>query len=335
MSERLRSRYLGLDITSPLVASASPLTGQFESLEQLAQAGIGAVVLPSLFEEQIEHEEGRVAHLHDFGADAFPEALDYFPELESYNTGPDRYLRTIEEAKQRLDVPVIASLNGSTRGGWVRYATMMQEAGADAIELNVYFVPTDPTVDGQAVETRYVELVEAVRPAISIPLSVKIAHAFTAPVNFALRLVQAGADGLVLFNRILRPRLDLESMQLVPHLELSTPTELLRSQLWIGILRDHTTASLAGSGGVHEPEAALRLLMVGADVAMTTSALLQHGAGHVRELLDGMLTWLDANEYESVDQLRGSMSYANCPDPTAYERANYMRTLAFWTSQPI
>jgi dihydroorotate dehydrogenase (fumarate) len=335
VSAKLKTRYLGLDLASPVVASASPITDDVHVMARLEEAGAGAVVMPSLFEEQIEHEELSVARLQDFGSHGYAEAMDYFPELDTYNTGPDRYLKRIEEAKRQVSIPVIASLNGATPGGWVHYAGLMQQAGADALELNVYFLPTDPKMSGSDVVQRYVDLVTAVREAVTIPLAVKVAHGFSAPLSMGLRLIEAGANGLVLFNRYLRPDLDLETMQLVPRLVLSTPEEVRRSLLWIGILRDHTDASLAGSTGVHSWREAMKLLLVGADVAMTTSALLDRGPDYLREILHGIETFMDEREYESVDQLRGSMSRANCPDPSAYERANYMRALTEWSGRPI
>jgi dihydroorotate dehydrogenase (fumarate) len=333
VSPDLSTRYLGLELCTPLVASASPITGDLDVLRRLQDAGAGAVVLPSLFEEQIEHEEAQLLQLAHVGADSFGEALDYFPALQHYNSGPDAYLRKLEEARKALSIPVVASLNGATSGGWVHYARRMEEAGASALELNVYWVPVDPAEHGARVEERYLDLVAAVRAAVRIPLAVKTACVFSAPVHMALRLVQNGADGLVLYNRLLRPDVDLETLQLVPRLELSDPPESRLPLLWIGTLREHTKASLAASGGVHSGADALKLLLVGADVVMTTSALLRRGPAHLRVVLDEMTAWMRAKEYVSVAQLRGSMSRANCPDPSAYERANYMRTLTTYVPE--
>jgi dihydroorotate dehydrogenase (fumarate) len=329
----LSTRYLGFDLRSPLVASASPITGELDVLRRLESLGVGAVVLPSLFEEQIEHEESQLLRLRDTGAESFGEALDYFPDLELYNSGPDVYLRKVEEARKALSIPVIASLNGASSGGWVHYARRMEDAGASALELNVYWVPADPAETSAQVEERYLDLVSAVRAAVRIPLAVKIAPVFSAPANMALRLERAGADGLVLFNRMLRPDLDLESLQMVPKLELSEPHESRVPLLWIGIVRPHARCSLAASSGVHSAQDALKLLLVGADVVMSTSSLLRQGPAHARAILDGMSGWLEEKGYDSVRQMRGSMSRANCPDPTAYERANYMRTLVNYASQ--
>jgi dihydroorotate dehydrogenase (fumarate) len=329
----LSTRYLGLELSSPLVASASPMTGDLDALQRLEDAGAGAVVLPSLFEEQIEHEEGQLVLLQEHGAESFGEALDFFPRLDAYNRGTEAYLERIERAREKLSVPVIASLNGSSRGGWVHYAGLMEQAGASALELNVYWVPTDPAESGADVERRYLDLVAGVRNTLRIPLAVKVAPVFSATAHMAVRLEHAGADGLVLFNRLLRPDLELDEMALVPRLELSESHESRTSLLWIGILREHLTASLAASGGVHTAADALKLILVGADVAMTTSALLRRGPGHLRTLLDGIRAWMEEKGYESVRQMRGSMSRANCPDPTAYERANYMRALVEYVGE--
>ncbi|MBL8861115.1 MAG: dihydroorotate dehydrogenase-like protein [Planctomycetes bacterium] len=327
MSPDLSTRYLGFSLRSPLVASASPLTGDLEVLRRLEDLGVGAVVLPSLFEEQIEHEEAELLRLAEVGAHSYGEALDYFPKLQHYNSGPDAYLAKIAEARRALSIPVVASLNGASRGGWVHYARRMEEAGASALELNVYWVPVHPAESGAEVEQRYLDLVSAVRAAVRIPLAVKTACVFSSPAHMALRLEAAGADGLVLFNRLLRPDLDLEKLELVPRLELSESPESRLPLLWIGVLREHVRLTLAATSGVHSASDALKLLLVGADVVMATSSLLRHGPGHARTLLEGLSAWMREREYTSVAQLRGSMSRANCPDPTAYERANYMRTL--------
>ncbi len=332
MKPDLSTRYLGLDLCSPLVASASPITGDVDVLRRLEAMGVGAVVMPSLFEEQIEHEESQMLRMQETGANSFGEAHDFFPALQNYNSGPDAYLKKIEAARKAVSIPVIASLNGSSAGGWVHHGKRMADAGASALELNIYWVPIDPAETGADVEQRYVDLVAWMSEAVRIPLCVKIAPAFSAPLSFALRLERAGAEGLVLFNRMLRPDLDLEKLELVPKLELSDSHESRVPLQWIGLLRQHTRISLAASSGVHAAADALKLLLVGADVVMATSSLLRRGPGHVRTILDGMTTWMEAKDYASVNQMRGSMSHQNCPDPTAYERANYMRTLMSYTS---
>lgn len=332
MRPDLSTSYLGFDLRTALVASASPITGDVDVLRRFEEAGVGAVVLPSLFEEQIEHEESQFLRLRETGAESFGEALDYFPALENYNSGPDAYLRKIEEARKALAIPVVASLNGASVGGWVHHGKRMESAGASAIELNIYWVPVDPAETGAAVEQRYVDLVTKLRASVKIPLCVKIAPAFSAPANFARCLESAGADGLVLFNRMLRPDLDLERLELVPKLELSESNEARVPLQWIGIVRPHTKMSLAASSGVHSATDALKLVLVGADVVMATSSFLRKGTNHARTLLDEMSRWMEAKGYASVRQMRGSMSRENCPDATAYERANYMRALMTYAS---
>jgi dihydroorotate dehydrogenase (fumarate) len=282
MSVDLSTRYLGLDLRSPLVPSASPMGQRIDTLKQLEDAGVGAVVLPSLFEEQIEHDEIQISGVLDVYADSNPEALSYFPEFEDYNTGGDAYLQHLQACKKELDIPVIASINGISTGGWIAHAKRMQEAGADALELNVYFIAADPDETGDDVEMRYVKLVEAVRAEITIPLAVKIGPFFSSIGHMAHRLVAAGADGLVLFNRFMQPDIDLETLEVSPALSLSTSAELMLPLRWIGILRDRVHASLALTTGCHTTQDALKSLLVGADVVMMASALLHEGPGHVK-----------------------------------------------------
>lgn len=328
----LGTRYLGLDLRSPLAASASPLTGTLDGLRRLEDAGAAAVVLPSLFEEQLTHEALEIDRILATGAESFPEALSYFPEMRDYNTGPDRYLELVARAKEALAIPVIPSLNGVTPGGWVHHATLLEEAGADAIELNVYLVATDPEVSGAEVERRYLEVVGSVRAAVRIPLAVKVGPFFSSIPAMAREMVAAGADGLVLFNRFYQPDLDLETLDVVPHLVLSGSDELRLPLRWIAILHGNVGCSLAATTGVHTAEDALKVLLAGADVAMTTSALLRHGPDHLRRVQASMAEWLDDHEYDSVAQLRGSVSRRAAADPAAYERANYLRTLASYSS---
>ena len=331
MTPDLSTTYLGLPLRSPIVASASPLTGRLDSLVELERHGIGAAVLPSLFEEQIEHEQLDIHELLEYQTHSFGEALTWFPELEDYSTGPDPYLEHLSQAKALLEVPVIASLNGVSTGGWLRYARLCEEAGADAIELNVYAIETDPEFSGDDVEARTIGLVREVRAAVSIPLAVKVSPFYSALPHMAVQLQEAGADGLVLFNRFLQPDIDLETLEIIPWLSLSTSAELRLPLSWIAILRGRVQVSLAGTTGVHDWQSALKLLLVGADVVMVASAPLARGAGVVADLVDGIRRWMLEREYTSVEQLKGSLSQASCPDPAAFERGNYMRALISYT----
>jgi len=329
----LRASYLGLELRSPLVASASPLTGELDSLRRLEDAGAGAVVLPSLFEEQLTHDQLELDRLLETTSDHTGEALSYFPDLEDYNTGPWTYLDHIAQAKRTLSVPVIASLNGITPGGWVRHATRMRDAGADAIELNLYTVASDPQVGAAELETRYLDLVAQVREAVSLPLAVKLSPFFTALANFAVRVEEAGSEGLVLFNRFYQPDLDLDTRDVVPSLVLSSSEELRLPLRWIAILFGRVGISLAATSGVHTGLDAAKVLLAGANVAMMTSALLRHGPEHLRTVEDELRAVMAERDYESVAQLRGSMSRAAMADPAGFERANYMRTLMSWSSR--
>jgi dihydroorotate dehydrogenase (fumarate) len=328
----LRTSYLGLSLRSPLVASSSPLTGSLDGLLRLEDAGAGAVVLPSLFEEQLAAESLEIDRLLEAGAGTFGEALDYFPELDDYNTGPDRHLELLHQAKQRLGIPVIASLNGTTPGGWLEHAKLLEQAGADALELNLYGVAANPEETAAELERRDREIVDALRRELGIPLAVKLSPFFTALAHTARELVQAGADGLVLFNRFYQPDLDLEALEVVPHLVLSTSEELRLPLRWIAILRGRLDASLAATSGVHTPADALKALLAGADAVMMASALLQHGPEHLRGVERGMLEWMRTREYASVEQMKGSLSQRCVPDPDAFERANYLRVLKSWSS---
>jgi dihydroorotate dehydrogenase (fumarate) len=327
MTPDLRTTYLDLELSNPVVVSACPLSADLDALRRLEEAGAGAIVMQSLFEEQIEHDELHVHDVLEEGTHSQPEACGYFPELDDYNTGPRAYLDHLAAAKAALEIPVIASLNGSSSGGWVRYARLMEEAGADAIELNAHFVPTHPALSGLAVEARYLDLVAAVRGATEVPLAVKIGPYFSSLPDMARRLVQVGADGLVLFNRFLEPDIDLEALAVVPTLHLSTPEELRLPLRWIAVLRGRVDCFLAGTTGVHRAEDALKLLLAGADVTMMASALLRHGPDRLREVRDGIAAWLAEHEYESVAQMRGSMSQLSVANSADYERANYMRAL--------
>lgn len=332
MRADISTTYLGMKLRNPLVASAGPLTGDLDSLKELEDAGIAGVVLPSLFEEQIVGQEQWLNSVYEFQSFSSAESLSYFPEIQDFNVGPEEYLHLIGEAKQIISGPVIASLNGSSPGGWVQFAKKMEDAGADAIELNVYFVPADPNLSAEDVERRYLELVSIVKQAVSIPVSIKIGAQFSSIPNFVRSLAEAGVDGAVLFNRYLEPDINLEDLIVTPQLALSNRTELRLPMRWIAILRDHVKISLAATSGIKFADDMVKLLLVGADVCMMTSALLTHGVDHASTVLQELQNWLDINEYESVAQMRGSMSYENSPDSGQWERANYMKAIVSYTS---
>jgi dihydroorotate dehydrogenase (fumarate) len=328
----LSTRYLGLPLRSPLVASSGPLTARVDSLRALEQAGVAAVVLPSLFEEQVDHEDLQADRLADLGAFSNPEATSYFPDLADYESVADRYLRHVEEAKKALSIPVVASLNGVTAGGWVRYARLLELAGADALELNLYAVAADLDVTGREVEDDQVELVALVKASLSIPLAVKIGPSYSALGHQAARIVEAGADGLVLFNRFYQPDIDPWTREVAPTLELSSSAELRLPLRWTAILSGRVEASIAVTTGVHTGFDAARCLLAGADVAMMTSALLMNGPEHVATVERELVAWATDSGFESVTQLRGSVSRRHVADPSAFERANYMATLTGFTS---
>lgn len=331
-SPDLSTEYLGLALKSPLVASSSPLTGDVATARALEDAGAGAVVLPSLFQEQIEHEELELERLQRFGGESYHEATGYFPELQSYNSGPEGYLRLVENMRAELGVPVIASLNGVSTEGWERYAKLIEAAGAHAIELNILYVPTDPALSAEDVEALYAEQVRAVTGAVSVPVSVKLGSHLTAPAHIARRLAQAGAAGVVLFNRFLEPDIDLETLEVVPRLELSHASEMRLSLRWTAILSAQTELSLGATGGAHSALDALKLILAGADAVMIATTLLRRGAPFLKTMLDEMCLWLAEHECESVEQVKASMDYGNCPDPKSYERLNYMRALLSYSS---
>jgi dihydroorotate dehydrogenase (fumarate) len=332
VSPDLRTTYLGLDLANPLVPSASPLGQRIETLRALQDAGAAAVVLPSLFEEQIEHDEIQITGALESGADSFAEALTYLPELADYTTGTDAYLRHVEATVRDLEIPVIGSLNGISLGGWVEHAGRIEDAGAAALELNVYFIAADPDETGAAVEQRYVELVEAVRARCSIPLAVKIGPFFSSVGDVARRLVTAGADGLVLFNRFMQPDIDLEEMTVDPTLRLSEPHELSLPLRWIAILHGRVECSLAATTGVHSTPDVLKVLFAGADVAMMASSLLRRGPAHLGVVLHELDAWLAEHGYESVSQMRGAMSQQHIPNPVAFARANYAQLVSSFVS---
>lgn len=319
--------YMGLKLRSPLVASASPLWDSVDNIKRVEDAGAGAVVLFSLFEEQIRHEREMVNYYLTHGSESFPEALTFFPEPPTYHAGPDQYLELIQRARQAVDIPVIASINGTSIGSWTKFARRMQEAGADALELNIYHIPTDLETPGSVVEETYIDILTAVKQVVTIPVAVKLSPYFSNMANMAQRLDDAGANALVLFNRFYQPDINLETLEVEPHVLLSTPQALRLPLRWVAILYGRIRADMAATSGIHTPDDAIKVLMAGANVAMMTSALLKNGIEYLRLVKDGMTEWLEANEYESVEQMCGSLSQINSPDPAAFERVQYMRAL--------
>jgi dihydroorotate dehydrogenase (fumarate) len=324
----LSTQYLGLKLRNPLVVSASPLCKEIMNLRQMEDAGAAAIVLHSLFEEQINIESSELDRFLWDGSDLSAESTTIFPDLSSYNIGPDGYLEHIRQAKQAVSIPVIASLNGVSRGGWVSYARDMQQAGADAIELNVYFVPADPSSSADEIEKLYLDLVTEIRNTVSIPVAVKVGPYFSSIANMAQRLEAAGANAIVIFNRFYQPDFDLDALEVKPSLTLSNSSELLLRLHWAAILYGHIQADIAITGGVHTAEDVIKSMMSGARVTMLTSALLQNGIGYLRPLRNQLEAWLEKHEYESVQQMQGSMSQQNVPNPKAYQRANYMKVLS-------
>lgn len=323
----LSTHYLGMKLRTPLVPSASPLSQEIGTIRRLEDAGASAVVLYSLFEEQLRQEMVELDHHLSAATESFPESLSFFPHASEFRLGPEGYLEHIRKAKEAVEIPVIASLNGATVSGWAKFAKEIEEAGADALECNIYYVPTDTELKGADVEQLYVDIVWAVKSAVSIPVAVKLSPFFSNLANMAKRLDDAGADGLVLFNRFYQPDIDLDELEVRPNVLLSTAQALRLPLTWIGILYGRLQASLAASSGVHEPQDAIKLLMVGANVTMLCSSLLRNGVNHIRHLERGITEWMEQHEYESVHQMQGSMSQKRCPDPSAFERAQYMRAV--------
>lgn len=323
----LETTYLGMKLRTPLVPSASPLSEEIGNIKRMEDAGAAAVVLYSLFEEQLRLETYELNHHLTYGTESFPEALTYFPQPQEFHLGPEGYLNHIRHAKQAVDIPIIASLNGSTVGGWIDFARLIEEAGADALELNVYHIPSDMTVSGAEIEQRYVEVLKAVKAAVKIPVAIKLSPFFSNLANMAKRFDEAGANGLVLFNRFYQPDIDLETLEVRPNVLLSTPQALRLPLTWIGILSGRLKADLAATSGVHDATDVIKMLMVGANVTMMAAALLRYGIEHLRRVEQNMRIWMEEHEYESVQQMQGSMSQKNSPDPSAFERAQYMKAL--------
>jgi dihydroorotate dehydrogenase (fumarate) len=323
----LTTTYMGLTLKSPLIASASPLNIDIGNLKRLEDIGAGAAVLPSLFEEQIEAEAARQDRLTSTVGESFPEALSYFPESVEYRVGPEQYLDLIARAREAVDIPVIASLNGTTSEGWIDYAKLLQDAGASGLELNIYFIPADLTMSGRDVESRYIDIVKAVRRAVSIPLAVKLSPYFSSIGHIAVELQDAGADALVLFNRFYQPDIDIGKLQVLTDLNLSRPEEIRLPLLWLGVLAGRVKTSLAATTGVSGADEVVKYILAGADAVMSTSALLRHGIGHMEALLSGLELWLTSREFASLEEVRGLMSQKRVENPSAFERANYIRIL--------
>ena len=323
----LRTTYLGMTLRTPLVPSASPLSADIDNIKRMEDAGAAAVVLHSLFEEQLERERYALYHDLTYGTESFAEALTYLPEPYEFHLGPEEYLNHIRKAKEAVDIPIIASLNGTSVGGWTDYALQMQQAGADALELNIYYIPTDMDLSSAQVEATYLDILTAVRSVVHLPIAVKLSAFFTSTAHMARCLAAAGAEALVLFNRFYQPDIDLETLTVGPHILLSTPQDLRLPLRWIAILYGRVQADLAATSGIHEAEDVLKMLMAGASVTMMCSALLQHGISHLRVVEEGIRLWMEEHEYVSVRQMQGSMSQQHCVDASTFERAHYMHAL--------
>ncbi len=323
----LTTTYLGMTLQNPVVASASPLSRNIETAKRLEDNGVAALVMDSLFEEEILQDQHELHDHTQMGTESFAESLSYFPVHENYEMFGEDYLERLYQLKRALSIPVIASLNGHTPGGWVRFAEMFEQAGADALELNVYFLPTDPLETSEAVEKRYLDILESVRSTVHIPVAIKLGPFFSSFVHMAQKLESAGANGLVLFNRFYQPDIDLEDLSLEPSVLLSTPQAMRLPLRWIAILRNQIGVSLAATSGVHTGADVIKMILVGADAIQMASALLIHGPRHVQDVLTHLQAWMEEREYDSVAQMKGSMSYAHVPNPGEFERANYMRLL--------
>lgn len=329
----LGTKYLGLALKSPLVASSSPLCEDVSNIKRMEDAGAAAVVLHSLFEEQLVEDSAALDRFLVQGSESFAEALSYFPDMRSYNLGPDGYLEHIRQAKAVVGIPIIASLNGVSSGGWTSFARRIEQAGADALELNVYYLPTDPAMTAAKVEQMYADLVKEVRAAVKMPLAVKLGPYFSSLAGMAKRLSDAGANGLVFFNRFYQPDFDLEALEVTPSLALSTSEELRLRLCWVAVLCDRVPVDLAITGGVHTAEDVIKSMMAGAKIAMMTSALLRHGIGHLAAVRANLLEWMEQHEYSSIRQMQGSMSQRKVAQPAAFVRANYMKVLRSYSGK--
>jgi dihydroorotate dehydrogenase (fumarate) len=324
----LSTKYLGLRLRTPLVASASPLSNTLDGIRRLEDAGASAVVMYSLFEEQIRHDTAELEARLTAGTESFAESVTYLPQPSEFNAGPEEYLRQIRQAKDAVKIPIIGSINGATVGGWIDYAKLIEQAGADAVECNIYKIASAPDVSSAQIEQTYIDIVKAIKAAVKIPVAIKVSPYFSNMAFMAKRLDEAGADGLTLFNRFYQPDINLETLEIEPNVLLSTPQALRLPLAWIGILYGRLKASLAGTSGVHSAEDAVKLIMVGADVTELCSTLLRNGVSHLRYIEQGLSDWMEKHEYESVQQMKGSMSQLRCSDPSAYERVQYMRGIS-------
>jgi dihydroorotate dehydrogenase (fumarate) len=330
----LTTTYMGLDLKNPIVPSASPLSEDLNNIRRMEDAGASAVVMYSLFEEQITLESHQLDHYLSYGVEGFAEALSYFPEMETFKVGPDDYLNRIRAAKEAADIPIIGSINGVSTGGWIENARNIEEAGADALELNVYYIPTDLNMTGAEVEQMYLDVLRDVKKTVSIPVAIKLSPFFSATANMAHRLAEAGADALVLFNRFYQPDFDLENLEVVSRLVLSSSYELTLPLRWVAILHGRVPVDFAITSGVHTVEEVLKALMAGAKITMMASELLKNGIPRIGQILEGMVQWMEEYEYESVVQMQGSMSQRSVGEPAAFERANYMKILGSWRPEP-
>jgi len=327
---KLNTRYLGLEIKNPLIASASALSKNLDNIKKMEDSGLGAVVLYSLFEEEITHESKALNHFLIRKEESFWEAVTFYPDLENYNVGPEKYLNVVRSAKEAVNFPVIGSLNGVSTGGWIRYAKLIEEAGADALELNLYYLPTNPDFDTATLEEAQIQLVKEVQKSIKIPLAVKLSPFYTSLPNFTASLSDAGAHALVIFNRFYQPDFNLERLEVIPNLTLSTSADILLPLRWTAILYDRIKPQIALTSGVHTPEDIAKAVLAGAHAVMTTSELIVNGISKASEMIAGFSDWMTAHEYKSVDEMRGSMSQKNVENPAAFERANYMKALTLY-----
>lgn len=324
----LSTEYLNLKLSSPIVSAASPISDSMDNIKKMEDAGISAIVLHSLFEEQLRREQYELHYATTHGTYSSPESLTYFPDWDEYNVGPEEYLELIRRAKMSVEIPIIASLNGATKGSWTEYSKKMEDAGADAIELNNYYIPCDVTAGAEEIERDYIEILQSVKHAVKIPVAVKLSPYFSNVANMSKKLSESGADGLVLFNRFYQADVDLEELVIKPKVLLSTQADMLLPMTWIGILKGKILTDLAASGGIHTGFDVIKMIMVGADVAMVASALLKYGIRHANVMKDEIIRWMDEHEYESIIQMKGSMSQEKAANPEAYERAHYMKALS-------